>query len=208
MHLPLRDDDKQPRRNDEARFLKSWLEKPLVIGAVSPSGRALARMMAAYADPARPGSVIELGPGTGPVTEALLARGFSPERLVLLEYNDAFVPLLRERFPGVTVVHGDAYAVRTLVGPKLTRPACAIVSSLPLLTKPLGQRVRLIRDCFALSGPDARFIQFTYTLSPPIPLDALTGIAADGSPRIWRNLPPARVYAYRQVHNQPRLAPI
>lgn len=200
MHLPQRDDDKQPLFKDEARFLKSWLEKPLVIGAVSPSGRALARMMAAYADPARPGPVIELGPGTGPVTEALLARGFSPDRLILLEFNDAFVPLLQERFPGVTVIQGDAYAVKALVGPKLSRPACAIVSSLPLLTKPLGQRVRLIRDCFGLANPDARFVQFTYTLSPPIPLEALNGITADGSPRIWLNLPPARVYAYRQQH--------
>lgn len=201
---PLRNDDKQVRRGDEARFLKSWFEKPLVIGAVSPSGRALARMMATYADPATPGSVIELGPGTGPVTEALLARGFSPDRLILLEFNEAFVPLLRERFPGVTVVQGDAYAVRTLVGPKLTRPACAIVSSLPLLTKPLGQRVRLLRDCFDLAIPEARFVQFTYTLNPPIPLEALSGITADGSPRVWWNLPPARVYAYRQGSPRPK----
>jgi phosphatidylethanolamine/phosphatidyl-N-methylethanolamine N-methyltransferase len=204
MARPLRKDDKADRLKDEARFLKSWFEKPLVIGAVSPSGPALARMMAAYADPAKPGSVIELGPGTGPVTEALLARGFSPDRLILLEFNDAFVPLLKQRFPGVNVVHGDAYAVRELVGPRLNRPACAVISSLPLLTKPVGQRVKLLRDCFDLASADARFIQFTYTMKPPIPLEVLNGITADGSPRIWLNLPPARVYAYRRLHGHQR----
>jgi phosphatidylethanolamine/phosphatidyl-N-methylethanolamine N-methyltransferase len=206
MHLPLRDDERNqaPRFKDEARFFKSWIEKPLVTGAVSPSGRALARMMARYTDPKTPGPVIELGPGTGPVTEALLERGYTPDRLILLEFNEAFVPMLRARFPGVTVVHGDAYAVRTLAGPrlgtgKLGHKAGAIVSSLPLLTKPVGQRVRLLRDCFDLATADARFIQFTYTLNPPIPLEVLPGVTALGSPRVWWNLPPARVYAYRRL---------
>ena len=48
---------------DEARFLRSWFERPLVTGAVTPSGRMLARTMASYADPSVPGPVIELGPG-------------------------------------------------------------------------------------------------------------------------------------------------
>ena len=38
------------RFGDEARFLRSWLERPLVTGAVSPSGKMLARMMACYVD--------------------------------------------------------------------------------------------------------------------------------------------------------------
>src|SRR6478609_9154425 len=63
------------RLDDEVRFIRSWIEKPLTTGAVTPSGRALARTMASYIDPSRPGPVIELGPGTGPVTEALLAQG-------------------------------------------------------------------------------------------------------------------------------------
>ncbi len=54
------------RFEDEARFLRSWLERPLVTGAVTPSSRMLARTMASYVDPRVPGPVIELGPGTGP----------------------------------------------------------------------------------------------------------------------------------------------
>lgn len=183
---------------DEARFLKSWLDKPLVTGAVSPSGKALARMMARYVDPAEPGYVLEIGPGTGPVTEALIERGVAPERLVLIEYNAEFVPLLQRRFPGVTVVRGDGYHVEHTLGGKLDKPLTATVSSLPLLTKPVRQRVRLLDACFAMSRPGAPFIQFTYGLAPPIPREAIGLTTAAGSPRVWLNLPPARVWIYRQ----------
>jgi len=63
---------------DEVRFLHSWLQNPLRTGAVSPSGRALAKTMAGFVDPKQDGPVIELGPGTGPVTSALIARGVAP----------------------------------------------------------------------------------------------------------------------------------
>ena len=100
---------------DEGRFLRSWLEDPLRVGAVSPSGRALARMMARYVDPQAPGPVIELGPGTGSMTRALLERGVAPERLFLIEFDPNFCKLLKERFPGVNVIEGDAYAFRSLI---------------------------------------------------------------------------------------------
>lgn len=183
---------------DEARFLRSWLDKPLVTGAVSPSGKALARMMARYVDPTAPGMVLEIGPGTGPVTEALIERGVSPERLVLIEFNAEFVPLLQQRFPGVTVVQGDAYHVRDTLAGKISQPLTATVCSLPLLTKPVRQRVRLLDDCFAMSRPGAPFIQFTYGLVPPIPREAIGLTTAAGSPRVWLNLPPARVWIYRR----------
>jgi phosphatidylethanolamine/phosphatidyl-N-methylethanolamine N-methyltransferase len=183
---------------DEARFLKSWFDKPLVTGAVSPSGKALARMMARYVDPAEPGYVLEIGPGTGPVTEALIERGVAPERLILIEFNQEFVPLLESRFPGVTVVTGDVYSVVPRLAERLDKPLTATVSSLPLLTKPVRQRVRLLDDCFDISRPGAPFIQFTYGLVPPIPREAIGLTTAAGSPRVWLNLPPARVWIYRR----------
>lgn len=191
----------RPKRidlTDEARFLKSWFDKPLVTGAVSPSGKALARMMARYVDPAQPGFVLEIGPGTGPVTEALIERGVAPERLVLVEFNDEFADLLERRFPGVTVVRGDAYAVAKTLAGKLDQPLTATVCSLPLLTKPVRQRVSLLDQCFEMSRPGAPFIQFTYGLVPPIPREAIGETTTAGSPRVWMNLPPARVWIYRR----------
>jgi phosphatidylethanolamine/phosphatidyl-N-methylethanolamine N-methyltransferase len=186
------------RLDDEVRFIRSWLEKPLSIGAVTPSGRFLARKMARYVDIDTPGPVIELGPGTGPVTEALVERGVDPARLVLVEFNPVFCRLLRSRYPEATVVQGDAYSLKRLLESLLKEPAAAVVSGLPLLTKPVKTRLRLINDAFALLNPEAPFIQFTYSMTtPPIP-KGLSGVNTEASERIWMNLPPARVWIYRK----------
>ena len=181
---------------DEARFLKSWLENPLKTGAVAPSGKALAAKMAASIDPVIPGPIIELGPGTGPVTQALLARGIAPERLYLVEYSADFAKLLRQRFPGVTVIQGDAYALGETLRPFIHEPIAAIVSSLPLLTRPDKQRNALLEAAFNLMLPGSPFIQFTYMNPSPVPL--IGGFEASVSRRIWKNLPPARVWTYRR----------
>jgi len=185
------------RLDDEVRFIRSWLERPLSTGAVTPSGRVLARTMARYVNPHLSGPVVELGPGTGPVTEALLAEGIEPERLVLVEFNPTFCQLLRARFPAATVVQGDAYGLRRLLGALLQQPAAAIVSGLPLVTKPMRQRLRLLRDALELLRPGAPFVQFTYAVVPPIP-KKLAGVRAEASERIWKNMPPARVWVYRR----------
>jgi len=187
------------RLDDEVRFIRSWLEKPLAIGAVTPSGRVLARTMARYVDPASTGPVVELGPGTGPVTEALIAHGIEPKRLMLVEFNPDFCRILRKRFPEATVVQGDAYSLRRTLGDVLEEPAAAIVSGLPLLNKPLRTRIRLINEAFGLMHDKAPFVQFTYSMAaPPIP-KGLSRIAAEASERIWMNLPPARVWCYRRA---------
>lgn len=187
---------------DETRFLRNWIRQPLVTGAVAPSGRYLARAMARFVDPLADGPVIELGPGTGPVSEALVAHGVSPQRLVLVEYDEAFCRLLARRFPLARVIQGDAYDLpRTLHG-LLRQPASAIVSSLPLLTKPEGLRASLLEQAFDLAESDAPFIQFTYGATPPIPRklsSAAFAFSAESTPQIWLNLPPARVWIYRRA---------
>jgi phosphatidylethanolamine/phosphatidyl-N-methylethanolamine N-methyltransferase len=183
--------------DDEMRFIRSWIEKPLSIGSVTPSSKALARAMAAYVDPNSKGPVIELGPGTGPVTEALLARGIDPARLILLEFDPTFCRLLRKRYPAATVVQGDAYNLKRALGSHLAEPAAAMVSGLPLFTKPLKTRLKLIYEAFALMLPGAPFVQFTYATVPPIP-KALDRVRAEASERIWMNIPPARIWVYRK----------
>jgi phosphatidylethanolamine/phosphatidyl-N-methylethanolamine N-methyltransferase len=189
--------EKNLRLDDEVRFIRSWLEKPLATGAVTPSGRVLARAMARYVDPDVPGPVIELGPGTGPVTEALLEQGVAEDRLTLVEFNPTFCQLLRARFPRATVVQGDAYAIRNVLTPVMRQPAAALVSGLPLFTKPLKMRMRLLRDAFTLMRRDAPFVQFTYAVVPPVP-KSVSGMRVEASERIWMNLPPARVWVYRK----------
>jgi phosphatidylethanolamine/phosphatidyl-N-methylethanolamine N-methyltransferase len=189
---------KKPLRlDDEVRFLRSWIEKPLHMGAVMPSGRVLARTMAQYVDVDAEGPVVELGPGTGAITNALIEHGIDQKRLVLVEYNPGFCALLRDRYPQARVVQGDAYTLRDSLWDVLSVPASAVVSGLPLVTKPMLTRLKLIRDAFLALSPGAPFVQFTYSVAPPIP-KSLPGVSTEASERIWMNLPPARVWVYRK----------
>lgn len=189
------------RIRDEARFIKAWVESPGTTGAVSPSGRFLSRTMARHVDLTIPGPVVELGPGTGPVTQALIDHGVAPERLILVEYDEKFCALLKQRYPQAQVVQGDAYNIGATLDGVLDGPVAAVVSSLPLLNRPEDDRIRLLRDSFAMLHPQGNFVQFTYGMVSPIPRSksesADLNFESRGSAPVWLNLPPARVFAYR-----------
>jgi phosphatidylethanolamine/phosphatidyl-N-methylethanolamine N-methyltransferase len=189
---------RRPGLADSARFLKTLVAAPRLTGAVAPSGRALARAMAAAIGSPSEGLVVELGPGTGPVTQSLIETGLPAERLVLVEYDPGFCRMLERRFGGVRVIQGDAYDLpRTLAG-FAGKPIAALVSSLPLLNQPPPRRTKLIADAFAFMGPPGVFVQFTYGLQSPIPRDFCANrYSANRSRPILRNLPPAFVWTYR-----------
>jgi phosphatidylethanolamine/phosphatidyl-N-methylethanolamine N-methyltransferase len=192
--------DKPHRRGlaDSARFLKSLVAAPRLTGAVAPSGRALARAMAAAAGPPPHGIIVELGPGTGPVTRSLIEAGVARERLALIEYDPGFCRLLRQRFAPANIIQGDAYDLPGALAPFAGRPIAAVVSSLPLLNQPPERREKLIGDAFALMGPSGLFVQFTYGLLSPIPREVCANrYAAVRSRPILLNLPPAFVWTYR-----------
>ena len=194
----LRAFEQKNLNRDEFRFIRTWIEKPLSVGAVAPSGKALARVMANYVDPRAAGPIVELGPGTGPVTEALVERGIDPARLTLVEYDPEFCRLLRQRFPTANVVQGDAYNLRQTLDGVLREPAAAFVSGLPLFNKPLKMRLDLLDQAFELMQADAPFVQFTYNAISPIPRSH-GRVRAEASGRVWRNIPPARVWVYRTI---------
>lgn len=192
-------DEAKARFGDDARFLKSWIDSPGRTGAVAPSSPFLARRMASYVDPLAPGPVVEIGPGTGPVTEALIARGIDESRLILVEYSPEFCELLRRRFPRATIIEGDAYALSTTLAGQLTERASAVVSSLPLFNKPPAERTALVEDAFGkVLMPGAPFIQFTYAVISPVPRKG-AGLKAQVSDWVLRNIPPARVWVYRRT---------
>ncbi|MBS1183976.1 MAG: ribosomal methyltransferase KsgA/Dim1 family protein [Proteobacteria bacterium] len=184
--------------SDEVKFLMGWASKPLTTGAISPSGRWLTRAMAAAVDPAWEGTVVELGPGTGAVTAALLERGIAPERLLAVEYNPKFAEHIRTRFPGVRITVGDAYAFADTLRRGGVGKVAAVVSSLPLFNQPPLHRRHLLEQAMAVLDPGRPFIQFSYALVPPVPAEAgqwTLGVSG----WIVRNLPPARVWTYRKA---------
>jgi phosphatidylethanolamine/phosphatidyl-N-methylethanolamine N-methyltransferase len=194
-HRALRKTSK--RFGDAAQFFRNWTEKPLQLGSVTPSSRYLSRAVASYVDLRSAGPVVEIGPGTGPVTEALLRRGVTESRLILIEYSGEFCALLRRRFPAATVLQGDAYALRDRLDGVLTEKAATVICGLPLLTKPEAVRLALLDQAFAAMHPGAPFVQFTYAMVSPMPLKN-ADFTWQASPRIWRNVPPARVWVYRR----------
>jgi phosphatidylethanolamine/phosphatidyl-N-methylethanolamine N-methyltransferase len=194
---------------DEVHFLKTLFESPRLTGAVSPSGRFLARAMARAVGPVGDGMVVELGPGTGPVTKALIERGVAPRQLILVEYEAAFCRLLANRFPDVRVIQGDAFALRRTLADFSDRPIRAVVSSLPLLNQPPERREALISEAFALMAPGGVFVQFTYGVTSPVPRTADGGaLSAHATAPIWLNLPPARVWTYRRGPGAKPAAPL
>ena len=191
-------DEARAKFGDDARFLKSWIDSPGRTGAVAPSSPFLAKRMASYVDPQVEGPVVEIGPGTGPVTEALIARGIDESRLVLVEFAPEFCELLSKRFPRATIVQGDAYALSATLAGHLQEKAIALVSSLPLFNRPPATRSALAREAFPLLVEGAPFIQFTYSVISPIPRKG-SGLKAFVSDWVLRNIPPARVWVYRQI---------
>lgn len=171
-------------------FAREFLRNPRNTGAICPSSPFLARRMAAMV-PAGDGKVVELGPGNGPMTLALLQRGIAPEDLILVERSRRFAEQLRHRFPKVNVIHGDARDLTALLG-TLEKPLRAVVSSLPLRSLPTATVEAIGHQITEITRPGNRFIQFTYHLHDR---DSRMNHAFELVHRsiVWRNFPPARV---------------
>ncbi|HXQ52009.1 MAG TPA: methyltransferase domain-containing protein [Stellaceae bacterium] len=193
---------RRPRRlrpeQEAALFLSRWLKAPNRIGAVAPSSRGLSRAMARQVDPLADGVVVELGGGTGSITRALLERGVSPAHLVVVERDRTLAALLRQRFPGVKVVRGDAAELVELLRPLGLASVDTVVSSLPLLSMPKRLRERIVAESFALLGEGGIFVQFTYGVASPLAAPEL-GLAGEVAQRIFLNFPPAAVWRFRRL---------
>jgi phosphatidylethanolamine/phosphatidyl-N-methylethanolamine N-methyltransferase len=183
---------------DAVHFFRAWMAAPLRTGAQLPSGRELAKAMAAAVDPDAPGVVVELGSGTGAITAALVERGITPDRLILIEADPQFCALLKERYPRARVLSGDAYAAPRMLRELGVGPIAAVVSGLPLLTQKPVKRQRLLLGLLRLGMPGSAFVQFTYFYRSPIPIGTRF-IESDASPIVWWNLWPARVFTYRRL---------
>jgi phosphatidylethanolamine/phosphatidyl-N-methylethanolamine N-methyltransferase len=182
--------------NEGALFLRQLIRRPKQVSALAPSSRALARAMAAGLGP-QTGPVVEFGPGTGRITEAILARGVPPRQLTLFEMNPDFATHLRLRFPGVTVHVAGA----EMAASHVTAGVGAVISGLPLLSMPVDVRTAILNAAFDVLAPGGTYVQFTYGPKPPIPPEVMTtmGLAVAAGPKIWANIPPARVFTFHRI---------
>lgn len=184
---------------EEIFFLSRWLRAPLKTGSVRPSGRDLTRLIANTVAQIGPEEwVVELGGGTGAVTRALLEAGIRPERLVILERDPALSAWLRRDFPGTTVIAGDAEHLDRHLARREINGVRRIVSSLPLLSLPRGQRRAILTAILSVLGEEGSLIQYSYGPSCPVPRSLRNELGLDAKPIgiAWRNLPPARVWEF------------
>ena len=115
--------------DDELRFFKGWIDKPKAVGSIIPTSSITARRMASVIDIGSGLPVLEIGPGTGVITRAILARGVAPKNLYAVEYSPDFVRHLRRNFPGVNVIEGDAFDLDSTLGEDAPRRFDSVISS-------------------------------------------------------------------------------
>lgn len=190
----------KPETTDEppvSSFGREWLKAPLKVGAVAPSGAGLARAITKGVSAAG-GPVIELGPGTGVFTAALLAKGIPGRQIAAIEASDVFASALAKRYPEVTVICADAARVQHL-SPFGAR-AGVVICGLPLLSIPPGKVLRILAGSFAALRPGGSFRLFTYGPRCPVRgriLDRL-GLEAGRIAFVPLNMPPASIYVLRK----------
>ena len=189
---------------DSFAFFRAWVSNPLQIAAIAPSGTALANLITSEISAAS-GPVLELGPGTGAFTRALLARGVRERDLTLIEHSADFAGMLRHRFPAARVHHMDASRLAAADHLFEDDAVGAVVSGLPLLSMGRRKVMAIVAGAFDRLRPGGAFYQFTYGLHCPVPrrvLDRL-GLKAMRIGGTLRNVPPAAVY---RISRRPRRA--
>jgi len=172
-------------------FLRGLINDPKGVSAPTPSSPALAEAIAAQVDPARSGLVVELGPGTGAVTAALI-RHLGAARIIAIERDTHFARLLKQNFHGLDVRCGDALAFEEFLPPGAD--VAAVVSGVPLLHLPQSARRSLLARAQDRQGRGGLFIQLSYSWRPPVAPLAGMSLAKRA---VWRNFPPAHVWTYR-----------
>lgn len=176
-------------------FWRRWISNPRAIGAVAPSAPALSRRMAREVLLRDGEGVLELGPGTGTVTRALIESGVPEERLILVERDREMHGYLVDRFPGALVLLGDAAELEKLLPETWKGRISTVVSSLPLLGFSLSQRARIADAVFAILAEGGRMVQYTY--SPFCPLrEAVPGLNSRRTGFAAFNIPPATIWRY------------
>lgn len=171
-------------------MLNEIMRSPREIGAICPSSARLADRMASFVDIEADGFVVELGGGTGVVTESILRRGIAANRLIVIEKSPLLAKYLSERFPDICVLHGDAADLPLIVD--RTKSVKAVVSCLPLRSLPATEVKKITATWVKPLVCCGRVIQFTYA-----PFSSFAwlgaGLKRSGSETVWGNLPPARV---------------
>jgi phosphatidylethanolamine/phosphatidyl-N-methylethanolamine N-methyltransferase len=183
--------------DDELQFFKGWIDRPKTVGSIVPTSSITARKMASIVNPASGLPVLEVGPGTGVITRAILARGVKPENLYALEYSPEFVRHLRRIYPGVNVLEGDAFNLSAALGDRSGMIFDSVVSGVPLLNFPVPQRIAYVESLLDRIPAGRPIVQLTYGPLSPIP-PGRGDYQVEHFHFVVRNIPPTQLWIYRR----------
>ena len=186
--------------NRATQFFIEAVNNPKDMGAVMPSSPNLAEAMARWLPWDKRAKVLELGPGTGAVTEVLLKRGLEPARLMAVEKSEKLADMLSRQFPKVKVVRGDAMELARLVSEHNTDSELftLVISSLPLLNFPPHLGRTLAAQIHDVLRPGGLLVQYSYNLVKDRE-ERLFCFKRVDSEIVLVNVPPARVTVYERV---------
>ncbi len=185
--------------DEEIRFFKGWRSNMKAVGSIVPTSGITARRMASVVNPHSGLPVLELGPGTGVITKAILQKGVQPENLVSVEFSTDFFQHLVKTYPAVDFINGDAFDLDKTLGARRDQQFDSVISAVPLLNFPMHMRVSLIDDLLSRIPVGRPVIQISYgPLSPVVAMPDRYQISHYDF--VVRNIPPAQLWVYRKTH--------
>lgn len=186
--------------DEEIRFIKGWIDGPKAVGAILPTSSITARRMASVIDPHSNLPVLELGPGTGVITKAILAHGVRPADLYSVEYSQDFVDHLKRAFADVNILHGDVFELDAALGENKDLKFDSIISAVPMLNFPMDRRIWLVENLLTRMPRGRPLMQITYGPMPPVPAGK-GNYTVKHYDFVVRNVPPAQLWVYRSPAN-------
>ncbi|PYE89179.1 phospholipid N-methyltransferase PmtA [Phyllobacterium leguminum] len=186
--------------DEEIRFFKGWIDGPKAVGAILPTSSVTARRMASVVNPHSGLPVLELGPGTGVITRAILQRGVKPESLYCVEYSEDFARRLCADLPDINIIQGDAFDLDSTLGNHRDVVFDSVICAVPLLNFPLEKRLALLEDLLRRIPEGRPVMQITYSPLPAIPAGRGKYVV-EPYDFVIRNVPPARLWVYKRGHS-------
>ena len=174
-------------------FYKTLLKNPRSVGALSPSSPKLAQTVAAFIPSDITGLVVELGAGTGVITQAILERGISAHRVIAIENSPYLAGTLNQRLPDIRVINQSACDLTLVLG-ELSQDVDVVISSLPLFSLSESSRMKIVQEIETLLKPGSYYIQYSYRKNL---FDSNPRFKKMNSKRVWFNFPPARIDVFK-----------
>lgn len=187
----------RPQPDDRLAFFRGFLQRPRQVSSIIPSSRFLERRVTRAARLGEASLVVELGPGTGGTTRALLREMRPDATLLAIEIHPHFVEVLqRWRDERLVVRQGSAADLEKLVAELDRGRPDVVVSGIPFSTmaRPVGREIlRAVHDTLP---PGGAFV--AYQVRDRV---ETLGREVFGRARVQRellNVPPMRVYRWEK----------